>query len=105
DGDGEGGADGVGLGRAAGGEADGELLGRRLGEPGVQFLVGEGGAVGGHRVDLVQVEPVAEQGRRLGALAFEGGEGVVLDLVPLGVGGPVGGVGVAPLAADDDVVV
>src|SRR5690606_12945910 len=42
---------------------------------------------------------------RLGALAFEGGEGVVLDLVPLGVGGPVGGVGVAPLAADDDVVV
>ena len=39
-----------------------------LGEPGVEFLVGEGRAVRGHRVDLVEVEPVAEQGAGLGAL-------------------------------------
>ncbi|GAA3307869.1 hypothetical protein GCM10020295_68050 [Streptomyces cinereospinus] len=68
------------------------------------FLSVRAGLSGGHRVDLVQVEPVAEQPGALGALPFEGGEAVVLDLVPLGVGGPAGGVGVAPLAADDDVV-
>ncbi|GAA4963376.1 hypothetical protein GCM10023238_33570 [Streptomyces heliomycini] len=44
--DGEGGADGVGLGGAAGGEADGEAPARRLREPGVQLLVGEGGLSG-----------------------------------------------------------
>ncbi len=70
----------------------------------MQFLVAEGRAVRGERVDLVQVEPVSEQGVGLGALAVVGGDAVVLDLVLLRVGGPVGGVGVAPLAADDHVV-
>ncbi len=101
--DGEGRADRVRLGRTAGGEADADSFGGERGEPGVQFLVAEYGAVGGHRVDLVEVEPVSEQVAGLGALAQIRGEGVVLDLVRLGVDAPVGGVGVAPLAADDDV--
>ncbi|MFE4622756.1 hypothetical protein ACFROD_06615 [Streptomyces mirabilis] len=53
---------------------------------------------------LVEVEPVTEQCGGLGALSLVRGEGVVLDLVLLGVRGPVRGVGVAPLAADDHVV-
>lgn len=77
--------------------------GREFGEPRVEFLVGEGRAVGGHGVDLVEIEPVAEQRLGLGALPLERGEAVVLDLVRLGVDAPVGGVGVAPLAADDDI--
>src|SRR3954470_20581419 len=101
---GEGRADRVRLGGAAGGEADRGALGGRLGEPRVEFLVGEGRAVRGHRVDLIQVQAVAEQFGGFAALAVVGLDTVVLDLVLLGVGGPVGGVGVAPFAADDHVV-
>ena len=53
-------------------------------------------------MDLVQVEVAAEQGPALVQLAGQGGQGVVLDLVDVGVHAPVADVGVAPLGADGD---
>ena len=57
-------------------------------------------------MDLVEAEVAAEEGEGLCALLEEAGEGVVLDLVggAARVDAPVGGVVVAPLAADGDLV-
>src|SRR5207302_4932608 len=77
------------------------------GEPGqtpVQDRVGERGAVRRDRVDLVDVDVGTEQSARLGQLPVEGRDAVVLDLVHVGVDPPAGRVGVAPLAADHDIV-
>jgi hypothetical protein len=55
--------------------------------------------VRGHRVDLVERQPVAEQLARLPELAPEGTDGVVLHLVDVDVHPPAAGVDVAPLGS------
>jgi RNA polymerase sigma factor (sigma-70 family) len=56
------------------------------------------------KMDLVQVEVVAEQRPALGELAHQDGERMVLDLMFLRLDAPAGGVGVTPLGADHDPV-
>src|SRR5215218_224250 len=98
----QGAADGRGLGGAAGGQADLQALVAEAGQLVQDRPVLKDAAVEGGRVDLVEVEVVAEQGSGLGRLAGQGGEGVVLDLVGVGVHAPVADVGVAPFGADGD---
>ena len=70
----------------------------------MQDRVGERRALRRHRVNLVEVQSGTEQPARLGQLPVEGLDAVVFDLVHVGVGPPAGRVGVAPLAADHDIV-
>ena len=60
-------------------------------------------AVGCHRMDLIDVEPVPELGRGLGELGLERRDRVILDLVHGSLTPPFAHIAVAPLGRDGDV--
>ena len=89
-------ADRLGLAGARGRQPDLHAAVGQLDEAGQHGPILEHAGVERGRVDLEHGEAAAEQRRGFAPLPIERVDGVILDLVDLGVDPPAGGVGVAP---------